>query len=99
MIYYITHYFTVGIFIGTAIGMKLKDFIWSNPQDNTNPSISDIENAFKLHNQCGPIPSHQKPVMYNKLKYINLYHTKMTEFYNEMMTIENDGFNPLSLSL
>jgi hypothetical protein len=65
---------------------------------DSDPSISQIEKAYKNHKRLGPIPF-GKPVMYQKGEYYALYHKKMIEFYDEMMIIENDGYNPLTLSL
>lgn len=94
MIYYITLSVTAGI----IIGWTLRDFLNYDPKNDPNPSISEIEKSYKNHKHYGFIPA-GKPVMYNKLKYIILYHNKMISFYDEMMTEENDGLNPFDLEL
>ena len=94
----LAYYTTVGILSGLFIGWKLHNFVNFDPKDNPKPSMVDLEKAYLIHKHYGLIPS-GKPVMYHKLKYIKLYHDKMIEFYNDMITIENDGFNFLDLNL
>jgi hypothetical protein len=85
------------IIIGISLGIIIQKFISSNASPS-NPSILDIEKSYKNHKTRGPISTYP-PIMYQRQQYIDLYHDKMIEFINEMMIIENDGFNPLLMSL
>lgn len=85
-------FYFIGFILGVAVGYR------SSYSSSDDPSISDIEKAYDNHKNHEPNPP-SRPIMYQKQKYFDRYHDKMVEFINEMMIEENDGYNPLLMSL